>query len=55
MTKPTQDAAFKIFRDQLMEVTEDQDPGPENLQKYREYQVIKYGHKAARNASPSHK
>ena len=53
--KPTQDAEFKIFRYQLMEVTEDQYLGPENPKKYREYQVSKYFQKAVRNVSPYHK
>ena len=38
-----------------MAVTEAQESGPRNLKKYCEYQVSKYGQKAARNAAPAHK
>ena len=55
MTKPTQGAVFKRFRDQLTEVTEAQDPGPVNPKKYREDKISKHGQKASRNASPLHK
>ena len=53
-TKPTQGALFKIFQDQLMGVTESQDPGPGKPKKYREDQVSKYGQKASINASLAH-
>ena len=55
MTKPTQGAALKRLRFQLMGVTEAQDPGPGNPKKYCKDKVIKYGKKADRNASPVHK
>ena len=55
MTKPTQGAALKRLRFQLMGVTEAQDPGPGKPKKYCEDKVIKYGKKADRNAATSHK
>ena len=55
MTKPTQRACFKRFRDQLIGVTEAQDPGPGKLKKYHEDKLIKHGQKAASNTSPVHK
>ena len=55
MSKPTQGAAFKRFRDHFMGVAEAQDPGPGNPQEYREYKVNKHGQKATRNTAPDHK
>ena len=70
MTKPTQGAVFKGFRDQLMGFTEAQDPGPGNPKKVvkmnyvsmvrrtlgmRNLPTSKYGHKAAIHAAPSHR
>ena len=55
MTKPTQGAAFKRFRDKLMGVTEFQYLGPGKPKKYREDRVSNHGQKAASNTAPSHK
>ena len=54
MTKPTQGAAFKIFWDTLVGVTEVQYPGPGKPPKDCEDQVSKYDQKANRNATYSH-
>ena len=54
MTKPTQGASFKRFRDQLMGVTGAQDSGPENPPTDHEEKVSQHGQKAARNATISH-
>ena len=53
ITKTTQYEVFKRFQYQIMGVTEDQDPGLVNPEKYPEYQVCKDGQKAARNAAPA--
>ena len=55
MTKPTQGAEFKRFRDQLMGVTDAHDLGPGKPKKYCEDKVSKHGQKAARNVVPVHK
>ena len=55
ITKPTQGAAFKRLRDKFMGVTKAKDPGTGKPKKYREYQILKYGQKAARNAAPNHR
>ena len=55
MRKKTQGAAFKRPRDNLMGVTEDQDPGPGKTKIYCEHKVSKHGQKAASNAVPDYK
>ena len=55
MTKPSQGQAFKKFRDQLMGVTESQDPSPGNYKQYCEYKLSKQSHKSTRNAAPAYK
>ena len=55
MTKPTQGVAFNRFRDQLMEVTESQDPCPGNAKTYREDKLSKNGQNAISNTAPGHK
>ena len=70
MTKPTQGAAFKRYRDHLMGVTKAQDSGledPKSITKIKKVSMVisplgiwhpptsNYVHKASRNAAPTNR